>query len=111
MDTALLRHFSEKQQRNPRHNVVPVLELDPAAFQRGDDVDAMTFHTGVHPLRVTAGQTVLDGASGADGAGFRGQDIRLHPLFPEEAAHLIGNILFYLIIYFVLFDIYPSHSI
>ena len=94
---AWIRHcpgiFSKKQQRNPRHNIVPVLELDPAALQRGNNVDALTFHAGVHPLRVAARQAVLDGAPGADGAGFRGQDIRFHTLFPEEAAHLIGDVL------------------
>ena len=64
MDTALPRHFSKKQQRNPRHNIVPVLELDPAALQRGNNVDALTFHAGVHPLRMAARQAVLDGAPG-----------------------------------------------
>ena len=38
-----------------------------------------------------AGQAVQIGAALADGAGLRGQYIRLHPLLPKQIPDLIGD--------------------
>ena len=49
---------SIQQHGNPRYHILAILKRKPVFLQKRNHVDALAFHTGVHPFRVAAGETV-----------------------------------------------------
>ena len=50
--------FVKKKQRIPGDHIGTVIEVQSVFFQRGDQVDAVAFDAGVHPIRHPARLTV-----------------------------------------------------
>ena len=81
-----------KQHRIPGDDIAAVLKFQAVFFQRGDDVDAVAFDAGMHPISVTAGLSLGEGAVFANGAGIGGEDVRLYPHIPQHICHLVGKL-------------------
>ena len=64
----------------PGDHIATVLKIQPHLLQRVGQDDAVALHTGVHPFRLPAGQTLRVGALFAGFTGLGGQDIRPHTL-------------------------------
>ena len=81
----------KKKQGEPGNGIVAVLESQTQVVDHGDDIDAVAFHAGMHPVGVVAGLSVQPGAALALGAGLCGQHIGLHTLGPEQIPDLVGD--------------------